>query len=132
MSYIDGFVLPLPNGKEDQYRKMAEDFAVKAEKYGAIASVEGLGDGLAHGHTPDFFRAVQAKDDENVVFSFIIWPDKQVRDHYRTYERWLGRHRVQRGQLHGRSTGRRQARRTLFQALLLVEQLTGVRRSLCG
>jgi uncharacterized protein YbaA (DUF1428 family) len=80
MSYIDGFVLPLPNGKEEEYRKIAQTFAEKAEKLGAIASVEAIGDGLEHGHTTDFFRAVQAKDDENIVFSFIIWPDKATRD----------------------------------------------------
>jgi uncharacterized protein YbaA (DUF1428 family) len=80
MSYVDGFILPLPKGKEDEYRKMAEMFAGKAEKLGAIASVESLGDGLEHGHTTDFYRAVQATNDENVVFSFIIWPDKQTRD----------------------------------------------------
>lgn len=80
MAYIDGFILPLPKGKEGEYRKMAQDFAVKAEQHGALASVESLGDGLEHGHTTDFYRAVQAKDDENVVFSFIIWPDKATRD----------------------------------------------------
>ncbi|GAA3902986.1 DUF1428 domain-containing protein [Sphingomonas limnosediminicola] len=80
MSYIDGFILPLPRGKEDEYRKMAEMFAGKATKLGAIGSVEALGDGLEHGHTTDFYRAVQATEDENVVFSFIIWPDKTTRD----------------------------------------------------
>ena len=80
MSYIDGFVLPLPNGKEEEYRAIAQTFAEKATKLGAIASVEAIGDGLEHGHTTDFFRAVQAKDDENIVFSFIIWPDKATRD----------------------------------------------------
>ena len=80
MSYIDGFILPLPNGKEEEYRKQAETFARKASAEGAIGTVEALGDGLEHGHTTDFFRAVQAKEDENVVFSFIIWPDKDVRD----------------------------------------------------
>jgi uncharacterized protein YbaA (DUF1428 family) len=80
MSYIDGFILPLPNGKEEEYRKQAEKFAAKATTHGAIGTVEALGDGLEHGHTTDFFRAVQAKEDENVIFSFIIWPDKEVRD----------------------------------------------------
>ena len=80
MSYIDGFILPLPNGKEEEYRKQAEMFAGKATEQGAIGTIEALGDGLEHGHTTDFFRAVQAKEDENVVFSFIIWPDKDVRD----------------------------------------------------
>jgi uncharacterized protein YbaA (DUF1428 family) len=80
MSYVDGFILPLPKGKEDEYRKLAETFAKKAQDQGAIGTVEALGDGLEHGHTTDFYKAVQATDDENVVFSFILWPDKEVRD----------------------------------------------------
>ena len=80
MSYIDGFVLPLGEGKEDAYRKMAEMFAAKATDLGATGIVESVGDGLEHGHTTDFYRAVQAEDGENVVFSFIIWPDKPTRD----------------------------------------------------
>jgi uncharacterized protein YbaA (DUF1428 family) len=80
MSYIDGFVLPLKEGKKEAYREMAETFAAKATQLGAIGTVEALGDGLEHGHTTDFFRAVQAEDGENVVFSFIVWPDKATRD----------------------------------------------------
>ncbi len=80
MSYIDGFVLPLKNGKEDAYREMAEMFARKAAEYGALGSLEALGDGLEHGHTTDFFRAVQAQEGENVVFSVVFWPSKEVRD----------------------------------------------------
>jgi uncharacterized protein YbaA (DUF1428 family) len=80
MTYVDGFVLPLPNGKEEEYRKQAEKFAEKAAAQGAIGTIEGLGDGLEHGHTTDFFKAVKAEDNENVVFSFILWPSKEVRD----------------------------------------------------
>ena len=80
MSYVDGFILPLPNGKEDDYRKNAEMFARKAKEQGAIGSVEAVGDGLEHGKTTDFFMAVKAEDNENVVFSFILWPDKATRD----------------------------------------------------
>jgi uncharacterized protein YbaA (DUF1428 family) len=80
MTYVDGFILPLPNGKEEEYRKQAEKFAQKATAQGAIGTVEGLGDGLEHGHTTDFFKAVKAEDNENVVFSFILWPSKEVRD----------------------------------------------------
>lgn len=80
MSYLDGFILPLKEDKLDEYRAIAQTFARKAEAVGAIGSVEAIGDGLEHGHTTDFYRAVQAQDGENVVFSFIIWPDKQTRD----------------------------------------------------
>jgi len=80
MSYIDGFVLPLKDDKLEEYTKLAEMFAKKAVALGAIGSVEALGDGLEHGHTTDFFRAVNAEEGENVVFSFVVWPDKATRD----------------------------------------------------
>ena len=80
MSYLDGFVLPLRDEKESDYRQMAEKFAAKARELGALGVMEALGDGLEHGHTTDFFRAVQAVDGENVVFSFILWPSKEARD----------------------------------------------------
>ena len=80
MTYVDGFILPLPKGKEDEYRKLAETFANKSKAQGAIGTIEALGDNLEHGHTTDFFKAVQAKDDENVIFSFVLWPSKDVRD----------------------------------------------------
>lgn len=80
MSYIDGFVLPLKDGKLEEYREMAEFFAGKAAGLGAIGTVEALGDGLEHGKQTDFFRAVNAEDGENVVFSFIVWPNKATRD----------------------------------------------------
>ena len=78
--YIDGFVLPLDEGKLTEYTAMAQMFARKAEALGALGCLESLGDGLEHGHTTDFFRAVNAVDGENVVFSFCLWPDKATRD----------------------------------------------------
>ena len=80
MSYVDGFILPLKEEKKDQYVEMARSFWAKAKQHGALGVVESLGDGLEHGHTTDFFRAVKAEDGENVVFSFILWPDKATRD----------------------------------------------------
>jgi len=80
MSYIDGFVVPLPKGNEDDYRKQAEIFARKASELGALGTVEALGDDVPRGKMTDFYRAVQASDNENVVFSFIVWPDKATRD----------------------------------------------------
>jgi uncharacterized protein YbaA (DUF1428 family) len=80
MSYVDGFVLPIKDGQIDAYRALAEKFAQKVTGFGAIASVESIGDGLEHGKLTDFYRAVQAKDGENVIFSFVIWPDKETRD----------------------------------------------------
>jgi uncharacterized protein YbaA (DUF1428 family) len=80
MAYLDGFILPLEDGKLDEYKKMAEMFADKAKAQGALGSMEAIGDGLEHGHTTDFYKAVQATDGENIVFSFVVWPDKATRD----------------------------------------------------
>jgi uncharacterized protein YbaA (DUF1428 family) len=78
--YIDGFVVPLREDRLADYTSVAELFARKAKAQGAIATVEAIGDGLEHGQTTDFFRAVKAEDGENVVFSFMLWPDKSTRD----------------------------------------------------
>jgi uncharacterized protein YbaA (DUF1428 family) len=78
--YLDGFVLPLREDRLADYTAMAETFARRAKALGALGTLEALGDGLTHGHTTDFFRAVNAVDGENVVFSFVAWPDKATRD----------------------------------------------------
>jgi uncharacterized protein YbaA (DUF1428 family) len=80
MSYVDGFIVPVPQGNKEQYRQMAEKMAGKCRELGALHSIEGWGDDVQHGKVTDFYRAVNAQDGENVVFSFIIWPDKQTRD----------------------------------------------------
>ena len=80
MTYIDGFILPIQRDKLADYAPMAETFARKAKEQGALGSLEAIGDGLEHGHTTDFYKAVQAEDGENVIFSIVIWPDKATRD----------------------------------------------------
>ena len=80
MTYMDGLIVPIRDDKVADYTKMAETFARKAKALGAIGSLEALGDGLEHGKVTDFYKAVQAEVGENVIFSFVIWPDKATRD----------------------------------------------------
>ncbi len=80
MTYIDGFILPIKDENLASYTPMAETFARKAKALGALGSLEAIGDGLEHGHTTDFYKAVQAENGENVIFSIVIWPDKPTRD----------------------------------------------------
>ena len=49
-------------------------------KYGATAYVEALADDVPYGELTSFPRAVQATDDETVVFSWIVYPSREVRD----------------------------------------------------
>ncbi len=80
MTYVDGFVVPVPTDKRDAYREMAAKSVEMFREYGVLHVMECWGDDVPHGHTTDFFRAVQAKEGENVVFSWMIWPDKETRD----------------------------------------------------
>jgi uncharacterized protein YbaA (DUF1428 family) len=78
--YTDGFVVPVPEGKRDAYRELASKMAKVFREHGANRVVEAIGDDVSHGKVTDFYRAVKAEDGETVVFSFIEWPDKKVRD----------------------------------------------------
>jgi uncharacterized protein YbaA (DUF1428 family) len=78
--YADGYVVPVPNGKKEAYRKVAAEAADVFKEYGATRVVEAWGDDVPDGKVTDFKRAVQATADESVVFSFVEWPDKATRD----------------------------------------------------
>lgn len=80
MSYIDGFVAAVPTVNKDKYKKHAEDAAVIFKEYGAVKLIECWGDDVPTGEITSFPMAVKAKDDETVVFSWIEWPSKEVRN----------------------------------------------------
>lgn len=79
-TYVDGFVIPVPKGKKDEYEKIAKLSAEIFHDYGAIETYESWDDDVKKGKITDFYRSVDAKDDEAIVFALIIWPSKEVRD----------------------------------------------------
>src|SRR5262247_1923067 len=80
MSYIDGFVIAVPKNNKQQFIDHARKGDAVFFELGAERILECWGDDVPEGKLTDFRRAVQAKDDETVVFSWVEWPDKATRD----------------------------------------------------
>jgi uncharacterized protein YbaA (DUF1428 family) len=80
MSYVDGFVLAVPTANREAYKNHAEAAAVVFKEYGALKFVECWGDDVPDGKLTSFPMAVKCGADETVVFSWIIWPSRTIRD----------------------------------------------------
>ena len=75
-----GFVAAVPSGNQDAYRAHAVKAAALFREYGATQCIECWGDDVPEGKVTSFPMAVQRKDDETVVFSWVRWPSRAVRD----------------------------------------------------
>ncbi len=80
MTYMDGFVIAVPTANKEKFQSHAEMGDSVFMDLGATRVVECWGDDVSSGKVTDFRRAVQANDDETVVFSWVEWPDKETRD----------------------------------------------------
>ena len=80
MSYVDGFVCAVPSANREAYQRYAEKSAPIFKEFGALSVVECWGTDVPPGKLTSFPLAVQCKEDESVVFSWITWPAKDVRD----------------------------------------------------
>lgn len=80
MSYIDGFVAAVPTANKDKYITHAALAASVFKEHGALKVVECWGDDVPEGKVTSLPMAVKRKDDETVVFSWIVWPTRALRD----------------------------------------------------
>lgn len=80
MTYVDGFVVAVPTANKQQYIAHAESALPLFKEFGVVRMVEGWGDDVPHGQVNDLWGAVQATQDETVLFSWVEYPDKATRD----------------------------------------------------
>ncbi len=80
MSYVDGFVLPVPKDKIEAYRQIAQTAGEIWKEYGALEYVECVADDVQPGKVTSFPQSVQLKEDEMVVFSWIVYASREERD----------------------------------------------------
>ena len=80
MPYVDGFLVPVPKDKLDAYREMAKLGGDVWMDHGALSYMECVADDVSYGEVTSFPRAVQQKDDETVVLSWVTYESREARD----------------------------------------------------
>ncbi|RVV98002.1 DUF1428 domain-containing protein [Mesobaculum littorinae] len=80
MSYFENFIAAVQIANRELYRDHAMQASEIFLRHGALRVIECWADDIAHGEVTDFYRAVQAKEDETVVVSWIEWPDRDTRN----------------------------------------------------
>ena len=79
-SYVDGFVVPVPKARLEDYKAMAARSGAIWKEHGALAFHECVADDAPVGEVTSFPRSVQLKEDEVVVFSWIVYENREQRD----------------------------------------------------
>ena len=80
MTYFEGFIVPVPEANLDAYKKHATDFAPLVQGVGVRRMVESWDSDVPEGKVTDFRKAVEAKPEEKVVFSWFEYPNREARD----------------------------------------------------
>src|SRR3954462_2333179 len=80
MTYFEGFIVPVPEANRDAYKEHASKFAPLVQEVGVRRMVESWDSDVPEGKVTDFRKAVDAKPDEKIVFSWFEYPSRQDRD----------------------------------------------------
>lgn len=80
MTYFEGFIVPVPADKKAEYEKHASRFAPMVREFGVRRMVENWDSDIPEGKVTDFRKAVDARPDEKIVFSWFEYPSRAERD----------------------------------------------------
>ncbi|MCC6212028.1 MAG: DUF1428 domain-containing protein [Burkholderiales bacterium] len=80
MSYVDGFVVPVPKKSKEAYLRIARRAGKVWRDHGALAYVEAVADDVKWGKRTSFPRSVKRKVSETVWFSYIVYKSRKHRD----------------------------------------------------
>jgi uncharacterized protein YbaA (DUF1428 family) len=80
MSYVDGFVLPVPTANLDAYKKLARKAGKIWREHGALEYIECVADDVKPGKSTSFPQSVKLKPDETVIFAWIVYKSRKDRD----------------------------------------------------
>ena len=78
--YIDGFVLPIPRDRLDNYKRLVEAVAAIWKEHGALDYLEYVGDDLKLEGTRSFTDLIDATEDEATVFGWVVFDSREARD----------------------------------------------------
>jgi uncharacterized protein YbaA (DUF1428 family) len=80
MSYVDGYILPVPKANIEKYREIATKAGKIWREHGALEYRECVAEDVKSGEVTSFPQAVKMKDDETVIFSYIVFESRAHRD----------------------------------------------------
>ncbi len=76
--YVNTYILGVPEGRKDDYRRIAETYAEVAKDHGAIEIFENWELEVPDGEQTDYRKAIHAEPGEKIVLSWVIWPDRET------------------------------------------------------
>lgn len=80
VNYVDGFVHPIPRDKLDEYKLLVSKVAEIWKELGALDYWECIGDDLHLEGTRSFTDLVSARDDEAILFGWVVFESREARD----------------------------------------------------
>ena len=80
LTYVDGFVVPVPAKNLAAYRRMASLAGKVWREHGALEYTECVADDVKPGKRTSFPQSVKLKRGEKVVFSWVVYKSRKDRD----------------------------------------------------